>query len=209
MVLLYFRSVALQPPPLLLGFWLALFLLSCSLLAEEPARPIEQIGTRRPFLQDATKVEPYQLRISGYYDDGSYRYLYLNNGTIWRYLNPQFSREAWLIGDEVVIGSSFGKGWTLKNKSYQGTTGLQFERLSRDQLPQIAKIDNGGGDLWLTDGSHWTIDWWSRLSGRTWRWRVGERLIISPLELLFGSYTHLLINIDQQMSEANAFLINR
>lgn len=174
--------------------------------AQNPTQP-RQVGAGKNVL-DLEQSDPYALKITAVFDEGNNIFVHLNNGTVWKHIRANPFNLGWLVGDEVLIQSN-QQGFILDNTTYKGTATVAFERLAREMLPSVTSVENAGSKITLDDGSQWMIGWKERMGGRTWSWKRGNRIVVSPLQNPSPAATHILIDIDQNAASALALLIRR
>ncbi|MFA6916667.1 MAG: hypothetical protein WC222_09745 [Parachlamydiales bacterium] len=187
-------------------FFLFFIICSYGIAAQNPTQP-RQVGAGKNAVE-LEQSDPYSLRITAVYDEGGSIFVHLNNGTVWKHVRANPFHLGWLVGDEVLIQSN-PQGFVLDNTTYKGTATVAFERLAREMLSNITATENAGAKITLDDGSQWTISWKDRMGGQTWGWKAGDRIVVSPLQNPSPTATHLLIDIDQKASSAQALLIRR
>lgn len=167
------------------------------------------IGVRSVTQHPLVQIDPYAKRIASYTQQGNYTFITLNDGTIWKQQTPNILRQAWLIGDEVRLSGNRSTGWLMQNASYEGSAPVQFEGVTGHEQPQLSQSTQAGGEVWLTDNSHWKIDWWERVWSGAWNWSPGDRLGIYQLSDKPEGRTHLLINLDKDLQSAEATLLGK
>lgn len=169
--------------------------------------PSKSIGASRGSYE-INGLDPYALKITTMFENGNNVFIYLNDGSVWQHIHANPSRLGWLLGDEVRLDKG-SAAWKMDNMTYNSNVLVQFVRLNNDSLPIIQSIKDAGGSLVLEDGSEWKISWWNRQRGQTWKWKSGDRVIISPLELPSEHASHLIINYDKGMLSTLALLIRK
>jgi hypothetical protein len=154
--------------------------------------------------------------------------IYLSNDVVWHIDNKPFvifhpsrvyteghlkevngkSLENWTIGDEVSLEIGKGKGqrgliWLLVDQSISSKFSKSSKLavfLASDNVPKISKISEDGREIELTNGSKWTIGWWSGLTSEGWK--VDDR-VMAYRDFSFhlggslDSNTHILWNLDR------------
>lgn len=134
----------------------------------------------------------------------------LNNGTAWTYRDIGLfdGQSCWQVGDRVQIAYSqiFNGEYYLQNMSYQGYIPVKISsKTSQEPTLKIQDIkvfyedDNLiESSVTLDDNSNWHIGGWSS----KWMddWSIGDHIVISPADFLFGKATHYLINTDRKSS---------
>lgn len=187
--------------------FIVLFLSCFYPLSAQNSAQVREIGAGRNALE-FERTDPYTLQISAVVEKGNQIFVHLNNGTVWKHIRANPLKLGWLIGDQILIQKN-GQGFALDNISFQGNATVAFDRLTREMLPTVSGNDEAGSKIYLDDGSQWTINWENRIGNRTWEWKKGDRIIISPLQNPSPEMTHLLIDIDRDGNASPALLIRR
>jgi hypothetical protein len=177
-------------------YWIIFTLCITTVLQPLTAAP-RQLGAGRPKI---TTTDAYTLRVTSYYQDKGRTVIILSDGSAWRLQTPTM----WLVGDTVYL-TSMPKGlWGLYNDHDHSTVQAEFVPLASTKTPRLQQLPDSSNTLTLNDGSQWHIDWWQRIWGRTWQWQKGDRILVSPLQLMQRGHTHLLINIDRSWHHLEA-----
>jgi hypothetical protein len=129
--------------------------------------------------------------------------IFLNNGTTWtcKYKDLFDGPYGWRLGDRIHIVYVYSEGYYLQNASCQGCIPAKLQNASSQDLKvntikEIIKNDKKSTNtIVLNDATRWFIGSWSS----TWmeEWQVGDRIIVTVQEFIFGNADHLLINLDQ------------
>ena len=131
----------------------------------------------------------------------------LSNGTSWEIIDYQAIRgrqlELWHVGDKISLSTEYfiSEGYLMNlniPSSYYTSRRPEYVTLnarpiSLDGVSNILTTD-GDYSITLSDGSKWSIGWWSALKSGSWK--VGERILISPQWHGCATATHWLINLD-------------
>lgn len=129
--------------------------------------------------------------------------IYLDNRTAWscNYKDLFHGPYGWRLGDRVHIVYVYSEGYYLQNASSQGCVPVKLQNAHSSSL-RVNKIKEiiknkikGTTTLVLNDGTRWFIGSWS--SAWMKKWQVGDRIIVTEQEFVFGNADHLLLNLDQ------------
>lgn len=129
--------------------------------------------------------------------------IFLNNGTVWtcKYKDLFDGPYGWCIGDRIHIVYVYSEGYYLQNASCQGCIPVKLQNANAEDLQvntikEIIKNDKKSTNtIVLNDETRWFIGSWS--SAWMKNWQVGNRIIVTAQEFIFGNADHLLLNLDQ------------
>ena len=163
----------------------------------------------------------YQLRIGQIHIDHESKKphtageIILDNGSVWEW-SPCIccgkKLDSWKEGDRVKIANTLKNKYYMENLSRKFVPTVALKNDSQDVFPEIVEISDNGQKILLSDHSEWHIGWWSAQWAKYWK--VGERVIITPVEAAFGEATHVIFNIQKEKtlfndcSYINATLLN-
>lgn len=126
----------------------------------------------------------------------------LNNGTAWtcKYKGLFDGPYGWRLGDRVHIVYVYSEGYYLQNASCQGCVPAKLQNANSHHLKvniikEIIKNDKKSTNTIVLDNeTRWFIGSWS--SAWMTDWHVGDRIIVTSQEFVFGNADHLLLNLD-------------
>ncbi len=127
----------------------------------------------------------------------------LDNGTLWSYKDKDLFTHvnAWKLGDRVHLVYVHLEGYHLENVSCQGSVPVELinskaKEIKGLHIQQIIEDDEAPCSIVLEDGTSWYVGIWSSL----WMidWEVGDRIIVTPQNFMFGYANHYLINVDKE-----------
>lgn len=144
------------------------------------------------------------MHIEAYETSSHQTTILLNNGTLWTYKDTDLfsGPKGWKLGDCVHIVYSYFQGYHLKNVSYRGCvpvklTNLNSENIKAVRIQSIVKNPlKSTYTIVLDDQTKWFIGSWSG----AWmtNWQVGDRMLVTPQDFMFGDADYLLINLDRE-----------
>lgn len=135
----------------------------------------------------------------------------LNNGVLCEYYDTDLFTQpgGWESGDIVQIVYVYTGGYYLKNISFQGQIPIKIlnpeskdiQSLTITTIKKIPskndKAKSNDYQITLEDNSEWSVGWWSG----QWMedWTVGDRILVTFHDFIWGEANTLLINLDRTM----------
>jgi hypothetical protein len=143
------------------------------------------------------------MRVESFETSNKQTTILLDNGTLWCYKDTDLfdNQFGWQLGDRVHIVYVYLSGYYLKNVSYQGCVPVKLinsrsEKINTLHIQAIIKDQKSSTyTLVLDDNTQWFIGSWSG----AWmsEWQIGDRIIVTPQEFLFGKANYLLLNLER------------
>lgn len=173
--------------------------LLCLLCLNTSIYAVEQPSSPKSCVQTIMTIDSYEI-------SWGKTTILLSNGLVWKYNDIDLFVEGmgWQIGDRVNIVMATDKGITstfhLQNVSYQGLAPVElYDFPAGNSATRISNIipnkEKGTKLIVLDDGSKWFIGKWSCIF--TDRWQIGDRVVISPSEKIWGNTDYIIVNFDR------------